>query len=71
MLDFSLKWTKPARNDQVLKQQKILINAEKAGTMFIYKIREAQVNINILGGNIEQLDKFTYLGGIVICWWKL
>jgi hypothetical protein len=51
--------------DETSRRFGLMINAEKTKTMVIEKIKETPITINIQGENIEQVEKFVYLGGLI------
>ena len=42
-----------------------MINAEKTKTMLVEKRKKTPLSINIQGENIEQVEQFVYLGGLI------
>ena len=51
--------------DETSRKFGLMINWEKTKTMIIEKIKETPLSINIQGENIEQVEQFVYLGGLI------
>ena len=53
------------QNDETSIEVGLMINAEKEKTMIIEKIKETPLSINTQAENIEQVEQFVYLEGLI------